>query len=162
MKSSDRQNRRAFWSFAGWCALVLYAGASSPLGMAGAAVVGSLDPDHHALVQAEPGSARLILHHEPKCVRHQHGAVARALTLFAAPARAGDPDHVLQFRTAASFARPSQLLAPPPGVFALPEFALLPPRLRSVRGGFVFAIPTPPPPDGCGPLLCVRSTVLRI
>jgi hypothetical protein len=141
---------------------VLYVSAASPLGVGLAALVGSFDPDHHALVQTELGSTRLVLHHERKCAGHHHGLVARALTAFAEPVRADQPDHVLQFRVADSFSHQRQLIAPSPAQLDQPALAVTATPVWSARANFLSAGSTHPPPAARGQLLCLRATVLMI
>ena len=162
MNTNLRQPRSATRLVAGWGALLLYVGAVSRLGLALAALVGSFDPDHQALVQNEMGSTRLILHHEQKCAAHHHGLVARALTVFAEPARAGQPDHVLQFRAATMISHPTQLSAPAPTTYQPPVAALIQMIARSPNDDSPALVPTHPPPHPSGQPLCRRSTVLLI
>lgn len=151
-----------FRQLTGWAALLLYVGAFSPVGAGVVSLAGSLDPNHHALIQTDARGTRVVLHHEQTCAPHHHGLVARTLTLFAAPVNGGDPDHVLKFGGPDSFSRPVHFAAPATANFALPEFALSETGLWSALESCVFAIATHPPPDGRGQLFYVRSTVLLI
>ncbi len=99
MNVSDQFRNSRLRLLAGWWTLLLYLGAFSPLGMGGAVVLGWLDADHEVVLQAGADQVRVVLHHRGNTTTHQHGAVARALTSFAQPVSATDPDHVLQFRT---------------------------------------------------------------
>ena len=162
MKTNVRPNRRAFRFFAGWCALVLYVSAASPLGVGLAALVGSFDPDHHVLVQMELGSTRLVLRHERKCAGHHHGVVAKALTLFAEPVRAGQPDHVLQFSTANNIPCQAHLITPTPAQLDQSAIAVTGSSAGPRRDHFLSSVATHPPPVTSGQLLCLCSTVLLI
>lgn len=162
METLHRTSNNIFRLLAGWCALLLYVCVFSPLGMGAVALLGTIDPDHHALFQPGTGGMRLVLHHEGNCSEHHHGAVARALALFAQPASETDPDHVVQFAGSDGFWRETQLIVAGENscdqpvilpIENLPSFtiqllALLPPRA--------------PPPDTVGNLLGLRSTVLLI
>jgi hypothetical protein len=99
---------------AGWCAFLLYLGGCSPLGFALAALAGSLDPNHQLLIDTGSQGGRLILHHGGACASHHHGLAARGLTLFAQPATAGNPDHILQFCSADTLKGRSQTSASQP------------------------------------------------
>ena len=107
-----RPGRCAIRLVAGWCVLLLYLGASSPLGLGVAALAGSFDHTHQLRVSAGKCGLRLTLHHAFSCATHRHGAIARTLTLFARPACGTDPDHVLQFRLADSASTTAQLALP--------------------------------------------------
>ena len=162
MNATARKPRSAVRFLAGWCGLLLYLGAFSPLGVGLATLVGSFDPNHQTLVQAGMGGTRLVLHHEQKCTTHHHGFAARTLTLFAEPVRAGQPDHVLQFRAATMISHPTQLSAPAPTTYQPPVAALIQMIARSPNDDSPALVPTHPPPHPSGQPLCRRSTVLLI
>lgn len=162
MKTSLHKNRPACRTFSGWLGLLLYLGAVSPLGFAVTAFVGKLDPDHHIQFQPGANGMRLVLHHEGNCAGHHHGAVARVLTVFAQPASATDPDHVIQFGTANGLTRQAQFSPPLPvggeqTIFAPAEIILLVCTSLEERD----VLPRPPPREHEA-LLCLRSTVLLI
>jgi hypothetical protein len=152
----------AFRLIAGWCGLLIYVAVLSPFGMGVAAILGALDPNHHAVLQPGASEMRLVLRHDVKCAGHHHGIVARALTLFSQPTSATNPDHVLQFSSVTGFTRDSQLIVPSasqsePIVVVLVEPVAcaepIPVRFR----------PSPrPPPGDAGKLLSLRSTVLLV
>jgi hypothetical protein len=156
------RNKGSHWSrlSAGWCALLLYAGACSPLGLGLAALAGSLDPNHQLLIGTGERGGRLVLHHGSRCASHHHGLAARALTLFAQPANAANPDHILQFSSADTLKGQSQTSAPQPDsrdvllVFHGGEFLAHTPKV------FASGISLPPQVDAAR--LCLRSTVLLI
>ncbi|NOS68944.1 MAG: hypothetical protein HOP33_03355 [Verrucomicrobia bacterium] len=162
METLHRTSNNIFRLLAGWCALLLYVGVFSPLGMGAVALLGTIDPDHHALFQPGTGGMRLVLHHEGKCSEHQHGAVTRALTLFAQPASQTDPDHVVQFAGSDGFWRDTQLIIVSGNSFDQP--AILPiENLPSFEIQLLALLSPPaPPPDTVGNLLSLRSTVLLI
>jgi hypothetical protein len=147
---------------AGWCALLLYAGACSPLGLGLAALAGSLDPNHQLLIGAGERTGRLVLHHGSSGASHHHGLVARALKLFAQPANAANPDHILQFSSPDTLKGQSQASAPQPDsryvllVFPGGEFFAHTPKV------FASGIPPGSPPELDAARLCLRSTVLLI
>ena len=145
-----------------WCALLLYGGVFTPLGLGVAALAGSFDGSHHLSLHGGGPGLQLILQHGRNCTGHRHGVVARALALFARPASATNPDHVIQFSAADSFSRQAQLKAPAPAACPQPDFALMEAFLPSPREGFLSSIPSHPPPDNDGQLVCLRSTLLLI
>jgi hypothetical protein len=159
-----RRNTRRNWPrlTAGWCALLLYAGACSPLGLGLAALVGSLDPNHQLLVGAGERSGRLVLHHGSSGASHHHGVVAHALKLFAQPANAANPDHILQFSSADTLKGQSQASAPQPDsrsvllAFHGAEFLAHSPKV------FASGMPPGSSPEIDAAWLCLRSTVLLI
>lgn len=126
------------------------------------ALVGGLDADHHALLQQTTGGLRLVLHHEGNCAKHHHGAVAKALAVFAQPASETDPDHVVQFGTSDGFLR----CAPPIDVSEnTHELQVISPTENSFPtiSRPIDPLPPPsPPPDVAGNLLGLRSTVILI
>ncbi len=156
------QRSRARRLIAGGCALLLYAGAFTPLGLGVAALAGSFDRSHHLGIHGGAQGMQLVLQHGRNCTGHHHGVVARALTIFARPASATDPDHVIQFSAPDSFSRKAQLAAPAPTAFAQPDFALVEISRTSPREAFLASAPTHPPPGASRRLLCLRSTLLLI
>lgn len=142
--------------------LLLYLGAFSPLGVGGAGLLGLFDSDHEVVLQAGMDKMRVVLHHRGNCLPHQHGPLARTLTLFAQPASATDADHVLQFGATLSLLKKSVPLAP--FTQAGEETPTAGPK---TAGPFAPAMcrltpSTHPPPDICARLVCLRSTVLLV
>jgi len=162
MNCYPHKNRNALRILAGWCGLLLYAGAFSPIGMGVVALFGTIDPDHHAILQPGNNGMRLVLRHVGNCSGHQHGTVARALTMFAQPASRTDPDHVLQFSSATGFPHDSQLVVSaasqlePIAVRFAESFSFI--AVQPVQ----FRLSPHPPPGDHGRLLSLRSTVLLI
>ena len=158
------RNKGRHWSWlaAGWCALLLYAGACSPLGMGLAALAGALDPNHQLLTAASERSVRLVLHHGSRCASHHHGLAARALTLFAQPASPANPDHILQFSSADTLNGQSQTSAPQADsscvllVFHGGEFLSHTPKVLAA------GVSPDSSPQVDAARLCLRSTVLLI
>lgn len=146
----------------GWALLSVYVSLSSPFGAEIAAVLGSMDRDHRLILQAGDGGIRVVLHHDHYSAAHHHGLAARTLALFAKPASANDPDHVLQFSATTSLARGSQ--SSPTAPDSLKQFGL--PSVEVIaccrHDNFLASGPTHAPPDGGGPLACLRSTVLLL
>ena len=158
------RNKGSNWSrlTSGWCALLVYTGACSPLGLGLGALVGSLDPNHQLLIGAGNRGGRLILHHGSRSGSHHHGFAARALMLFAQPPNAANPDHILQFSSADTLKGESRTSAPQPGS----RYVFL-----SFHGGDILAyspkvfaslISPASPPQVEVARLCLRSTVLLI
>lgn len=146
----------------GWALLSVYVSLSSPFGAQIAAALGSLDRDHRLILQAGDGGIRVVLHHDHYSAAHHHGLAARTLALFAKPASATDPDHVLQFSTTTSLARGSQSFATAPETLkqnALPNVEVI---ACSRRDNFFASVPMHAPPVGGGLLACLHSTVLLI
>lgn len=144
------------------CILLLYLGAYSPAGLAVAALGASFDPNHHLQLAASGRGLELVLHHDPNCPGHHHGAMARLLTFFAQPASAAHPDHVLQFSGANALLRQARIVLPAPAKLAQPVFVLM-------EMPVVFPLPAIPVPSANrpsltdrGPLAALRSTVLLI
>lgn len=162
MKPNPYKQSSCFRLLAGWCALLLYVGALSPIGFAVTAFFGELDSDHHLLFHPGEKGMRLVLHHEGDCAAHHHGAVARVLTAFAQPASATDPDHVLQFSSATGLLRDSQGVVPAANSSANIAVVVAEPLNHLVVCPVQFAVPPCPPPDVGGQLLALRSTVLLI
>ena len=162
MKPRPRKRGSALRLFAGWCGLLFYVGAFSPVGMLAGAILGSLDKDHHALFQPGTGGMRLVLHHEGNCAQHEHHGVARALTIFAQPVSDTDPDHVVQFASGDGlWSESSRIISNEAGnkEHHFAHTALLFDQSSRIE----FERPaTGPPPDIVGNLLNVRFTVLLI
>ncbi len=158
------RNQRSPWFrlTAGWCALLLYAGACSPLGLGLAALTGSLDPNHQLQIGTGERSVRLVLHHGSRCASHHHGLAARALTLFAQRTNPANPDHILQFSSADVLKSQSQASGPQPVSRSV--------LLVFTGGRFLAHTPAVPasgispdsPPHVNAARLCLRSTVLLI
>jgi len=85
--------------------LLLYLLGFTPVGVGGAALLGSFDPAHQVRFVSSPQGPRVVLHHGAKCTGHHHGLIATGLTAFSAPASPVDPDHVIQFGAATTLLR---------------------------------------------------------
>ena len=162
MKPSSCKKSPLFRLLAGWCGLWLYVAALSPIGFAVTACVGALDPDHHIQLQPGENGLRVVLHHEGDCSRHHHGLVAQVLTAFAKPARATDPDHVLQFSSASGLTRCAHISVPTANQAETIAIALARPVSTFAAKPIVLAPPPSPPSDVGGKLIFIRSTVLLI
>ena len=164
MSAGASRRSKTFRLFAGWWALALYVSASSPIGAAATAAIGALDRNHQVTVKAEAGGMCVVLRHRPRCGVHHHGVVARALTVFAHPASATDPDHVLQFNAPIAYACDSQPQAALPTSERLAHTAILPGVTVAwlSNNDFQAAVLTHAPPGDAGRLLTLRSTVLLI
>ncbi len=147
---------------AGWCGLLLYVGVFSPVGMGVVALLGTMDPDHHAFLQPGPGGMQLVLHHDAKCSGHQHHGVARALTFFSQPAGATDPDHVVQFAAGAGIWCDNQQIVSKEIVGEQTEFVHVESVSFAAHQPTYFLPPPGPPPGTVAGLLNLRSTVLLI
>ena len=146
----------------GWCALLLYTSACSPLGPGLAGLAGSLDPNHQLLIGAGEPGVRLVLHHRSRCASHHHGLSARALTLFAQKSvNADNPDHILQFCSADTLKGQSQNSAPPPNwrnhLLAFPGGEFIQHTPKVLAAGISLS-----PPELGAARLYQRSTVLLI
>jgi len=147
---------------AGWLMLALCFLDYSPVGICAAALAGSCDSTHEARVQLGEHGLQLVLHHPHGCIGHHHSVAAGILTIFARPAPAGSPDHVIQFGSADNFSSPTPMLpaslalAGPP-LSALDEISI---GVSNVALA-VSAAPRPSPGE-CGRLICLRSTVFLI
>lgn len=78
--------------------MLLYLLALTPVTAELTALIGATDRSHHVTVQQTDTGIQVVLQHD--CLSrtmHQHGLVARALTLIAQRPAAGHPDHVIQF-----------------------------------------------------------------
>lgn len=147
---------------AGWLVLALYFLDYSPVGIAAAALVGSLDPAHEVQVQFGASGLQLVLHHGHGCHGHHHGVIAKTLTIFAQPASTANPDHLLKFGSANFFANTAQVR---PSTLSLAELPL--PVLDLISLGLPNSSPVAaesprPPPGEQGLLACLRSTVFLI
>ena len=162
MKRYLQNNCSLLRLFAGWCGLLLYVGAFSPIGLGVTALLGTIDADHHALFQPGTNGTRLVLHHEGNCSSHQHHAIARALSLFAQPASNTDPDHVVQFAGGDGFWRDFQLVVIGANSSEQPVMhSDVPVLFHSLQ--LVRALPSSrPQPDIVGNLFNVRFTVFLI
>jgi hypothetical protein len=152
---------------AGWCALVVYLVAWTPLAPGLTALLATLDASHRVGVVAGAGSVRIVLRHEcagaPRSAGHRHGVIASALTLFALQRSAQQLDHVIQFASLDASQQAPALVAAAPMPVPSPDF-LIAADLRPLLFP-PFAAPPflpPAPPDTSGRLLLVRSTVLVI
>jgi len=159
---AGQKSPRPLRSLAGWLLLVIFFLIYSPVGICAAAILGSLDSTHDARLQSGEHGLQLVLHHGHSCIGHHHGIVARTLTVFAQPATAGNPDHVIQFGSSSSFSNPPPVLQPtlvqgwlPTPAFNEISIALPRPSLATLEA------PRPPPHD-YGQLTCLRSTVFLI
>lgn len=156
------RNQGSNWSrvTAGWCTLLLFASACSPLGLGLSALAGSLDPNHQLLLGAGERGSRLVLHHAGRSASHHHGLAARALTLFAQPPNAANTDHILQFSCPDTLKSQSQSSAPDSRYILLVshggEFSAHTPEV------FVGGISPGSQPQVDAARLCLRSTVLLI
>ena len=162
VNSTPRTHSRALRLIAGWGALFLFVGVSSPLGLGLAALGGSLDRSHRLSVQGDGSGLQLVLQHNRCCAAHRHGVVARTLTLFAKPASATNPDHVIQFSAPDRLSPQAHLSAPTPETFAQPDLALRESLLPTPRETSLSSAPTHHPPDQNGQLCCRCSTLLLI
>lgn len=154
--------RSFFRLMAGWTTLLLYLAACSPAGLGLAALAGSLDVNHQLILAAGERDGRVVLHHGIQCGTHRHGPAARVLTLFAQPAKSGDPDHVLQISTADTLKSQGGITAPQPhsdGNFS--DFALATP-LSISPASFDSRFSAITSPRESSALRCLRSTVLLI
>ena len=162
MKMNVRPNAHAFRFFAGWCVLAFFVGAASPVGLGLTALLGALDADHEVRLETSDVGSRVVLHHGGNCAGHHHGLVARVLTFFAEPVRAGEPDHVLQFSPADSYARQKQMVGPLSAPFEQVVFPPIESLAWAQREAFLSSVPTQPPPGATGQRRCLRSTLLLI
>ncbi len=126
-----------------------------------AALLGSLDPAHHAAVYGGEQGIRLVLHHGAACGRHHHGAVAKVLTFSAQPSTPTDPDHVIQFGSVETYRRQAQTVIPACLSVEQPALALVELPLLS-SGERLCPARFSAPPDESGQLNCLRSTILLI
>ena len=88
--------------------------------------------------------------------------VARTLTLFAQPATAGSPDHVIQFGTADVSSSPTRILPPSPAQAGLPVPVLNEFSVTLPNPALTEAQAPPAPPLEFGRHACLRSTVILI
>ena len=133
---------------AGCCLLLLFVLTSTPLAPVFTGFLGALDPNHHVLIQQTPHGLQVVLRHD--CFNlpaHHHGLIARALTAFAPPPTARNPDHVIQFGVTESVQRTPVMAATTANQaqvvngFPVSVAWLAAPRLASLPTAF----PRPPP-----------------
>jgi hypothetical protein len=162
MRSHTKTSPNLRRQLAGWGGLLLYVLALSPVGLVFMGILGTLDADHHAMLQSDADGIRLVLRHEGGCARHQHHAVARVLTLFAAESSATHPDHVLQFSS------DHGLRSDAPPALTLPSNPKATPlHVASFEWSVLVSYnpltaPIHPPPDAVAVPRWHRSTVLLI
>jgi hypothetical protein len=129
--------------------------------MGAAALLGSLDPTHHAEVYGGERGLRLVLHHGSDCRPHQHGAVAKVLTFFAQATTPTEPDHIVQFGSGESLRRQAPITVPSFDHVEHPMLALseIPPWSPREQPN----LPSwHPPPDESRHIVCLRSILLLI
>lgn len=147
---------------AGTCGLLLYLAAFSPVGMATLALLGTLDSDHQIVFKPSLDGLSLVLHHQAKCVTHQHHAIARALTIFSQPASPTDPDHVVSFGGGESLLCDSPTIVSASKSLECAQFVPTESVLK-LAVETKPSLPLPNPPDGpIGNLRGVRTTILLI
>ncbi len=146
----------------GWGGLLLYVLALSPVGLVLLGILGTLDADHRAVLQSDADGIRLVLRHEGGCARHQHHAVARVLTLFAAESSAPHSDHVLQFSAGNGLLRAAQTALTAPRETIATPLHVASGEPSVVIPASPLTVPLYPPPDAVGPRRSLRSTVLLI
>jgi len=154
--------RRALCLVAGWGTLALYLALYAPVGLGLAALLGSFDSNHQLQMRSGERGLALVLHHGPNCAGHRHGTIAQALTCFAQPTSATDPDHVIQFAAADAFARTAQLALPSLQGSESPAPVLTEVVLASFVDNAGSLAPPHPPPGDCGLACCLPSTILLI
>ena len=147
---------------AGWGGLLLYVLALSPVGVVIMGILGTLDADHHAVLQADADGIRLVLRHEGDCARHQHHAVARVLTLFAAESSATRPDHVLQFSAGNGLLSGASIAFMPQGDPKATPLHVASFEWSVLVSSNPLTAPIHPPPDAVAVRRCHLSTVLLI
>ena len=148
--------------WAGWCALLFYAVAYSPVGLGVAALLGSCDPRHQPQVNVGVPGLQLVLHHGPGCSAHPRVFVARTLAILAPAAGPADPDHVIQFAAADSLLRPARLSGEGAASLAQPDQAFSGTFPQSLRNCMPVLPPAQPPPEVAARTPRIRSTVLLI
>jgi hypothetical protein len=116
----------------GWFALVLFAGAYTPVGISASVLLGSFDATHEVQFHGDPGGLQLVLHHGSKCQAPHHSPAAQVLTLFTQPQTSTEQDHVILFG--------SQAISAAKGQGTLPKTGTLPPSIAE------FINPDPPNP----------------
>ncbi len=152
----------ALFLVAGWLVLALYFLDYSPVGIYAAALAGSFDSTHEARVESGEHGLQLVLHHTHGCIGHHHGVIAKTLTIFAQPATAGSPDHVIQFGSADHFSSPAQMLPSSLAVAGLPLPALAKISVGVPNSALAVSQAPRPPPYESGRLACLRSMVFLI
>jgi len=123
---------------------------------------GSLDSSHEARLQSGEQGLQLVLHHNHGCGGHHHGVMAKALTFFAKPATAGNPDHVIQFSSTNNFCSQTQLLSPTLTQMELPAPDTIEFSIAFSNPNLTVSTSPRPPPHECELLACLRSTVFLI
>lgn len=160
MNSTYQTRRHWLRLFAGWSALVLYVAVASPFGPELAALLGALDRTHQVGLRTSSDGVQVVLHHQCRGALHHHSGLARALTLFAQPIGAGQPDHVLQFHSPAAAVKQAQSKLSPR------SFANLMTACDSITVSLPasqpLAVPSTRPPDCPVASRCLRSTLLLI
>jgi len=165
MNLTQNNQNRFLRLVAGWCGMVFYVGACSPVGLGLAALVGSLACDHQLQVHPGAQGLQLLLHHGANCVVHHHGLAARALMVFAQPSGPTTSDHVLEFSSADNFKSESEtsLSKSKPSQQALFYWGWDGSRhsvpVIAVIGSPISVLPSP---DESAAQLCLRSTILLI
>ena len=148
---------------AGWCALLVYLGVASPIGVVMTAVVGEFDRDHSLQVDCTESGVKLVMHHDARCANHHHGLAARALSLLARSDDPTNPDHVVQFNSSTAATKESQVSAPARSDERGIDMATVDLSLGGAMPGFVPAAVFPRPPPICeAQMLCLRTTILLI
>jgi hypothetical protein len=153
---------RALCLAAGWLVLALYFLDYSPVGICAATFAGSFDSTHEVRVQSGEHGLQLVLHHNHGCAGHHHGVIARTLTLFAQPAMTANPDHFIQLGSADSFSSQTQMLQPTLAQAGLPVPAPNEISIVVPNSALAASEAPRPPPNECGQLVCLRSTVFLI
>lgn len=158
------QPRRPSRRWAGWLLLSLYLGAISPCGAVFTALADTFDRSHQVELCCSAEGVRVVLHHDQGCTKHHHGLMARALTTFAPPVNAAQPDHVLQFHAAGNMLKPSGATELKSPAFQNGHSVLAATGCLAVLLGdkAVQRLTSHPPPDSGGPLASLRSCVLII
>lgn len=148
----------------GSCLLLLYLAAATPLAPALTALLAATDRDHHVAIQQTEHGLQVVLRHEcSNLPSHQHGMVARVLTLFAQRTTPAQPDHVIQFGATDTVRETSSIATEPEScsvAFDAFPASQAPPRVSRLNR-FSAAFPRPPPAANAL-LLTVRSTVLIV
>lgn len=147
---------------AGWCALLLYLGACSPLGLGMAALLGALDSNHKLNLTSGERGSRLVLHHERCCAKHHHGVVARTLTAFAQPQNSSDPDHILQFSSSDNLNFQSETSTLQPDNRDLSSACFIDGLYAHAPQSLELGVSAYPRPDDNAAQVRLRSTVLLI
>jgi len=156
-----RQPRLAAFRGENWL-LLLYLLTATPLAPLMVTLFAELDRDHQVELEQTAEGIQVALRHHHSSLPHQHGWVARTVTLFAQPTSSAHPDHFIQFgRVNASprVAAPDVDTFESRGLRVAHAFdsSIVGPRLISFRATDVWRRP------GVGELLLsLRSTILLI